>query len=486
VLSRFIRDRRRESDDDHRRTKNPGRSHQEELNAIVLDDEHPEKSTRIGANLSLQTRESIVHFLKNNKDVFAWSHEDMPGIDPSIISHKLNVNPCLRPIKQKRRIFALERNNAIMEEVDKLLTANFIREVFYPDWLANVVMVKKANGKWRMCVDFTDLNKACLKDSFPLPRIDQLVDSTAGHKLLTFMDAFSGYNQIVMDKTDQEKTSFITSRGLFCYKVMPFRLKNAWATYQRLMNRMFHDQIGKNVKVYIDDMLVKSKEEDDHLKDLEETFKTLRKYQMKLNPSKCAFGVSSGKFIGFMVLQRGIEANLDKIRAILEMQPPRNIKETQGLNGRIAVLNRFVSRSTDKCLPFFKVLKKAFEWTDECQQAFEELKKYLATPPLLSPSKPGEELYLYLAVSPTAISSALLREEEGQQLPVYYTSRALRRSRRTISSHGKTSIRSCNCSKEASTIFPSSHNSITYQSPTTKGNEQTRRRRTTYTMVNRT
>ena len=225
------------------------------------------------------------------------------------------------------------------------------------------------------------------------------------------MDAFSGYNQIVMDETDQEKTSFITSRGLFCYKVMPFGLKNAGATYQRLMNRMFHDQIGKNVKVYIDDMLLKSRKEDDHLKDLEETFKTLRKYQMKLNPSKCAFNVSSDKFLGFMVSQKGIEANPEKIKVILEMQPPRNIKKTQGLTGRITALNRFVSRSTDKYLPFFKVLRKAFEWTNECQQAFEELKKYLATHPLLSPFKPGEELYLYLAVSPTAINSALLREE---------------------------------------------------------------------------
>jgi hypothetical protein len=295
--------------------------------------------------------------------------------------------------------------------VDKLLAANFIREVFYPDWLANVVMVKKSTGKWRMCVDFTDLNKACPKDSFPLPRIDQLVDSTAGHKLLTFMDAFSGYNQIVMDESDQEKKSFITSKGLFCYKVMPFGLKNAGATYQRLMNKMFHDQIGRNVEVYVDDMLVKSKEEDGHLDDLRETFQTLRKYQMKLNPSKCAFGVYSVKFLGFMVSQRGIEANPDKIKAILEMQPPKSTKEVQRLTGRVAALNRFMSQSTDKCLPFFKTLKKAFEWTDECQQAFEELKKYLTEPPLLSPSKQGEELYLYLAVSPTAVSSALIREE---------------------------------------------------------------------------
>jgi dsDNA-binding SOS-regulon protein len=398
----------------------------EELDTIELEDGHPERTTKIGANLPPKMKESLVQFLKSNKDVFAWSHEDMPGINPSIISHKLNVDPSLRPVKQKRRVFAPERNNAIMEEVDKLLAANFIREVFYPDWLANVVIVKKNTGKWRMCVDFTDLNKACPKDSFPLPRIDQLVDSTAGHKLLTFMDAFSGYNQIVMDESDQEKTSFITSRGLFCYKVMPFGLKNAGATYQRLMNRMFHNQIGRNVEVYVDDMLVKSKEEDGHLDDLRETFETFRKYQMKLNPSKCAFGVYSGKFLGFMVSQRGIEANPDKIKAILEMQLPKTTKEVQRLTGRVVALNRFMSRSTDKCLPFFKTLKKAFEWTDECQQAFEELKRYLTKPPLLSPSKQGEELYLYLAVSPTAVSSALVREEKRLQLPIYYTSRALR------------------------------------------------------------
>ena len=123
-----------------------------------------------------------------------------------------------------------------MDEVNKLLTANFIREVHYPEWLANVVMVKKANGKWRMCIDFTDLNQAYPKDSFPLPRIDQLVDSTAGHKLLTFMDAFFGYNQILMAKENQEKTAFVTSQGLYCYRVMPFELKNTEATYQRLVN----------------------------------------------------------------------------------------------------------------------------------------------------------------------------------------------------------------------------------------------------------
>ena len=163
-----------------------------------------------------------------------------------------------------------------MDEVNKLLVANFIREVHYLEWLANLIMVKKANEKWRMCVDFIDLNQAYPKDSFPLPRIDQLVDSIARHKLLTFMDAFSGYNQIQMAKEDQEKTAFITSQGLYCYKVMPFGLKNTGATYQKLVNQMFKKQIWRNVKVYVDGMLVKSKEEEDHLDDLKETFNTLR------------------------------------------------------------------------------------------------------------------------------------------------------------------------------------------------------------------
>ena len=163
----------------------------------------------------------------------------MPGIDPSVITHRLSVYPSSKPVCQKKRVFAPEQDNTIREEVQKLTTAQFIREVYYPDWLANVVMVNKANGKRTMCVDFTVLNKACPKDSYPLPRIDQLVDSTVGHQLLSFMDAFSGYNQIMMNKADQEKTSFITSQGLFCYKVMPFGLKNAGATYQRLVNHMF-------------------------------------------------------------------------------------------------------------------------------------------------------------------------------------------------------------------------------------------------------
>ena len=162
-------------------------------------------------------------------------------------------------------------------------------------------MVRKKGGKWRVCIDYTNLNEACPKDIFLLPRIDQIVDSTTGHGILSFLDAFSGYHQIPMHPPDAKKMSFITPQGLYCYSVMPFRLKNARATYQRLVIEIFRSLLGNTMEAYIDDMLVKSREHFDHIQHLQEAFELLRRYDMKLNHLKCTFGVSSGKFLGFMV-----------------------------------------------------------------------------------------------------------------------------------------------------------------------------------------
>ncbi|KAK0597463.1 hypothetical protein LWI29_025521 [Acer saccharum] len=178
-----------------------------------------------------------------------------------------------------------------------------------------------------MCVEFTDLNKVCPKDSFPLPRIDQLVDATAGHEILSFMDAYSGYNQIKMHKPNEKKTAFTIDQGLYCYTVMPFGLKNAGATYQHLVNKMFTRQIERNMEVYVDDMLTKSITADKHVDDLRETFDVLTRYGMKLNPAKCVFGVPFGKFLGYQVHQRGIEANLDKIQALARMVSLKTLKD---------------------------------------------------------------------------------------------------------------------------------------------------------------
>ncbi|PON79267.1 hypothetical protein PanWU01x14_013830 [Parasponia andersonii] len=202
----------------------------EELVAVPLKEEEPAKVILIGASLPAEQKSEMLGFLRRNEDVFAWSHDDMPGIDPAHSCHRLNIDPHFPTVRQKPRRFAPEKNKAINKEVEKLLESGLIRECTYPRWISNPVVVKKKNGDDRICIDFTNLNKACPKDSFPLPRIDQMVDATAGFGRMSFLDAYSGYNQIPLCAEDQIHTAFITERGLYCYKRMPFGLKNAGAT----------------------------------------------------------------------------------------------------------------------------------------------------------------------------------------------------------------------------------------------------------------
>ncbi|XP_020225380.1 uncharacterized protein LOC109807270 [Cajanus cajan] len=200
------------------------------------------KIVKMGVSLAKEDEEGLLTMLKNNVSAFAWSTGDMLGIDPDFLCHHLMVDPKAKPVTQKRRKFGEDKRKAIAEETRKLLSAGHIREIQYPTWLANVVMVRKSNGNWRMCNDFTDLNKACPKDSYPLLNIDCLVDNASGYELLSFMDAYSGYNQIRMHHADEDKTAFIADQATYYYKVMAFGLKNAGATYQRLMDKVLADQ----------------------------------------------------------------------------------------------------------------------------------------------------------------------------------------------------------------------------------------------------
>jgi hypothetical protein len=199
-----------------------------------------------------------------------------------------------------------------------------------------------------MCIDYTDLNKHCPKDPFPLPRIDQVMDSTAGSVLLCFLDCYSGYHQIALHPDDEDKTTFITPHGIYCYKVMAFGLKNAGATYQKAIQKCLKTQIGKNVEAYVDDVVVKTIEEDKLIADLTETFANLQEFQWKLNPTKCVFGVPSGLLLGFMVGHRGIEANPAKIDAIRKMAKPSNKKDVMKLTGMMAALGCFISKLGEK------------------------------------------------------------------------------------------------------------------------------------------
>ncbi|XP_014497027.1 uncharacterized protein LOC106758609 [Vigna radiata var. radiata] len=386
----------------------------------------PRQITNIAQGLEKEMEKQLRATLWRNRDLFAWTAADMPGIHPSIMSHRLSLFKEVRPIAQKKRKMGEEKRKAVQEEVKKLQVAGFIREITYTTWLANVVMVKKSNGQWRMCTDYTDLNKACPKDSYPLPSIDALVDGASGHKIPSFLDAYSGYNQIPMHGPDREKTAFMADQANFCYEVMPFGLKNAGATYQRLMNKIFADQMGRCLDVYVDDMVVRSAQGDQHLQDLEEVFKQVRRYGMRLNPAKCTFGVAAGKFLGFMLTSRGIEANPDKCGAVLEMKTPRTVKDVQRLVGRLTALSRFIPKLAERAAPILKKMKKASAniWDDDCETAFGAIKSVLTQPPIMNRPSPGEDLQVYLGISGTSVSAVLLQEKPTPKL-IYFVSRTL-------------------------------------------------------------
>jgi hypothetical protein len=272
---------------------------------MLLCEDIANQRVLLGSQLSDEQEKTLLRFLFNNKDVFSWKTNDLCGVNRDVIEHSLNMDPSFRPRKQRLRKMYEDKVEGAQNEVKRLLSAGVIREVTYPEWLANTVMVKKANGKWRMCIDFTDLNKACPKDEFPLPRIDSLVDAATSSELMSLVDCYSGYHQIWMKKEDEPKTSFITSSGTYCYLRIPEGLKNAGGSFSRMTTKVLHSQIGRNVLTYVDDIIVKSTKQENHIANLQETFASFRQAGLKLNLEKCVFGVKKGKFLGCLVLKKG-------------------------------------------------------------------------------------------------------------------------------------------------------------------------------------
>ncbi|GJZ00518.1 reverse transcriptase domain-containing protein [Tanacetum coccineum] len=356
---------------------------EEKIN-IAIHPEYPEQTVAIGSNLTEKDAKKLCSLLKQNLDIFAWKPELICGPSPrkTFAEHRLNIREGIFTSHAKGKGTGTGKKiRAIQEEVEKLVDAGIMKEVHYHSWLSNPVMVKKHDGTWRMCVDFKDLNNTCPKDCYPLPEIDWKVESLCGYSFKCFLDAYKGYHQIKMAKEDEEKTAFITSQGIFCYSKMPFGLKNAGSTYQRLVDKAFQRQIGRNLEA--------------------------------------------------KVSTNGLKACPDKADAVLSLPSPRCIKDVQKLNGKLASLNRFLSKSAEKSLPFFKTLKNCtkksdFQWTPEAEEAFKQMKKLIAELPTLTASKEREELIIYLAAAKEAISAVLMTDREGRQIPVYFVSRTLR------------------------------------------------------------
>ena len=233
------------------------------------------------------------------------------------------------------------------------MKVGFVKPIHQAEWITNVVLVPKNDGKVRMCVDFRDLNKACLKDDSHLPHIDFLVDNTADSALMSFIDGFSRYNQIKMAPKDMTKTTFTTKWGIYSYTIMPFELKNAGATYQRMATALLYDMMHNEVEVYVDDMIIKSEDREGHINNLRKFFERIKEYRLRFNPQKWTFGVTARKLLGFLVSDRGIEVDPSKIKALLEMPPPKSKKEIRGFVDRLQYINRFIAKLTSICEPIF-------------------------------------------------------------------------------------------------------------------------------------
>ena len=355
---------------------------------------------KIGSTLNEKERKDLKKLLTEFQEVFAWSYKDILGINPEIAQHHIDTYAHMVLIKQNLRRMRTIGLLKIKEEVTKQLKVGFIKPVHQDKWIANVVLVPKKGGKVRICVEFRDLNRVYPKNDFLLPYIDVLMDNTTGSALMSFMDGFLGYNQIKMAFRDMTKSTFTIEWGIYCYTVMPFGLKNVGATYQRMAIALLHDMMHNEVEVHVSDMIVKSKEREGHIINLRKFFERIKEYRLRLNSQKCTFGVTTGKFLGFEVNDRGIEVDPSMIKAILEMSPPKSEKEIRGFLGQLQYINQFITKLTSTCELIFKLLRKnePHEWNDECQKAFELIKEYLFHPPILIPLKHGSH-YSYISLS---------------------------------------------------------------------------------------
>uniref|UniRef100_A0A2N9HVR4 Integrase catalytic domain-containing protein n=1 Tax=Fagus sylvatica TaxID=28930 RepID=A0A2N9HVR4_FAGSY len=348
----------------------------EELEIVNLANEGEEpREVKIGTRCAAEQKEALIALLRE-------FHEDLRLVLP-------------------RHARPRHRHSGPQDSAEARMQARFLSTVTYSDWVANIVPVPKKDGKVRMCVDYRDLNRASPKDNFPLPHIDTLVDNTATNVVFSFMDGFSGYNQIKMAEEDKSKTAFVTHWGTFVYDVMPFGLKNAGATYQRAMVTLFHDMIHHEIEVYVDDMIAKSRTAQDHLTDLRKLFQAIEEVSAQIKP--------------------------EQVQAIRSMPAPKTEKEIRSFLGRINYIARFIAQLTATCEPLFKLLRKdvKIKWTEDCQKAFDKIKEYLLNPPILVPPTPGRPLILYLTVQEASMGCMLGQQDETgkKEQAIYYLSK---------------------------------------------------------------
>ena len=401
----------------------------EDYDSVQLPDG---KSFLIGKHLSSTERKEYMNLLVEFRDVFAWKPSDLVGIPPELGEHHIDLVEGSTPVRQRQYRLNPRYSMLVKEELEKLLEAGFIYPVNNSEWVSPIVIVPKKVGtdgkvKIRVCQDYRKLNAATKKDHFPLPFIDLVLDHVAGQECFSFLDGFSGYNQVSIREEDQLKTTFTTDWGTYAFNRMPFGLCNAPGTFQRLMMDIFQDFLKHFLEVFIDDFAVFSKKTE-HLNCLRKTFQRCRETNLKLHPGKCFFGMKSGLLLGHVVSPEGIAVDLGKIVVMLALLPPRNLREIRGFLGCVGYYRRFIQDYARMAVPLTELLKKEvpYVWTEVRQEAFEELKRRLVAAPILAAPDWTKEFHVTLDASGWCLGAVLWQADEGnRERPIYYASRQM-------------------------------------------------------------
>lgn len=380
------------------------------------------QNINLGLGITSDEKSAFIHLLKKYKNVFAWNYEYLKTYDTSIIQHTIPMTSDEKLVQQKLRKIHPNLENQIKSELNKLFKAKSIFLVKHSKWVSNLVPARKKNGDIRICIDFRNINKAYQKESFPLPPMEQILQSVAGSKLMSFLDGFSGYSQILVHLDDQLKTTFKTTWGTYSYQKMPFGLINVAATFQRAMDIAFKGLVNKSVVIYLDDITIYSKKRSNHLRDLKQIFECCQRYGISLNPKNSFFALSEGKLLRFIVSKVGIHIDPDRIREISEIPLPHNKKFMQSFLGQINFVKIFVPVFSRIVLPLQSMIKKnsLFKWGYIEHEAFNLIKQAIINAPSLATPNFSKHFILYIFASEKSYAALLTQvNEEKVEAPIF-------------------------------------------------------------------
>lgn len=400
----------------------------QELEEINLGTSESPKKVYIGKTLTPEIRKSLIALLRRFRHVFAWSYDDLKAYRQDLFQHVIPLKDGVKPFRQNQRPINPTLAPKMQEELLKLKDGGIIKPIRHSSWVSNLVPVRKKNVDIRLCVDFRNLNLASLKDNNGLPNMEAMLQQVTGSELMSMMDGFSGYNQVLVDEKEQFKTAFTTPWGTYVYVRMPFGLMNAGATFQRAMDVAFKQFIDKFMVVYQDDLTAYSKRTEDHCGHLEKFFVKALEYGVSLNPRKCAFGVKEGKLLGHIVSKEGVKIDPERVAAIDKVLKPKSVKGIQSFFGQVNFLRRFVTNFAEISRPISKMLKKGAKINCEGDPstAFQEIKHAIKNAPVLRTPNYEKPMHIFSFASFHTVAAVLLQKnEDGHEQPIAFFSKSL-------------------------------------------------------------